>query len=287
MLDLKPGRPVAAPKDAAALVLLRDGNDGVEVFCVERNKQSGFMGGALVFPGGKLDATDSDSSWLDLTTPPRAPRASAEPFTRDGTHLRALAVAACRESLEEAAILPVTAPVACADLFALRARLKADAGALASFLRARGIRLDLAALQPFSRWITPEAESRRFDARFFVSIAPEGQTGAHDERETMASFWATTAEILRRFDAGEVHLAPPTHRVLSLIGEHEDAASVLAMAASSCLDPICPRLVPQGDTMALTLPGDPEHEVREARVKGPSRFVLRGERWLSEDAPRL
>jgi hypothetical protein len=62
------------------------------------------------------------------------------------------------------------------------------------------------------------------------------------------------------------------------------------MAASSCLDPICPRAVEQhdarGETMALVLPGDPEHTVREARVPGASRYVLRGDRWSAENPPR-
>lgn len=278
------------PRDAATLVLVRDGAGGLEVFCVERNKQSRFLGGAIVFPGGKLDAGDGGAQWEDLVTTPREPQASGAPFTSDQMHLRALAIAACRESLEEAAILPVAGEgarrVDGAALDALRKDLDKDAGALARFLEARALRLDLAALRPFARWITPEAEARRFDARFFLAVAPAGQSGAHDEHETMASFWATPVEVLRRFHAGEVQLAPPTHRILTLLGELKDAAEAVAFADTSNLDPICPRLVPQGDTLALLLPGDPEHEVREARVPGRSRYVLRGERWLSEEPPR-
>src|SRR5690606_2167151 len=120
--------------------------------------------------------------------------------------------------------------------------------------------------------------SRRYDARFFVAVAPAGQTGAHDERETMASFWATPTEVLRRWEAGEVQVAPPTHRTIALLATCPTASAVIALAAESCLDPICPRLVQQteGDavTMALTLPGDPEHDVAEMRIPGPSRYVL-------------
>ena len=145
--------------------------------------------------------------------------------------------------------------------------------------------LDLAALHPFAHWITPTVESRRFDARFFVARAPEGQEGAHDMAETMASFWATPAELLARFARDEVQLAPPTHRNLTLLASAATVDQALADAAQACLDPICPELVPQGDTMALTLPGDPQHSVKEARVPGPSRYVLRGERWRAEDAP--
>jgi 8-oxo-dGTP pyrophosphatase MutT (NUDIX family) len=283
MLDVKLNRTdAAAPKDAATLILVREGASGVEIFCVQRSKESRFMGGAIVFPGGKLDARDADAAWNDLATAPRSAS-----FANDEAHLRALAIAACRESLEEAAILPVSrGTVSDDDLLALRTRAKDDADAIRSFLAERSLVLDLAALHALGRWITPEAESRRFDARFFVCVAPAGQSGAHDQYETTHSFWATAAEILRRFEAGEVQLAPPTHRIVTLLGEQPNAAAVLAMADRSCKEPICPKLVQQGDTMALVLPGDPEHEVRESRVAGGSRYVLRDGRWRSEDPTR-
>ena len=289
VLDLEADRAAVIPKDASTLVLVRTGaGGGVEVFCVERNKQSRFMGGAIVFPGGKLDDSDVLAEWTPLTTPPRLPTRSTVPFTVSDAHFRSLAIAGARETLEEAAILHVYGgAVRQEELLALRKELETAADALRDFLSKRRLRLDLAALHPFARWITPEAESRRFDARFFVAIAPENQPGAHDERETTSSFWAAPAEVLRRFDSGEVQLMPPTHRTLALLADCDSTASVLAMADASDLDPICPRLVPhqdaQGETMALVLPGDPEHELRVRRVPGKSRYVLRGDRWRSED----
>jgi 8-oxo-dGTP pyrophosphatase MutT (NUDIX family) len=296
VLDLKLGRPAAPPKDAATVILVRDSAQGVEVFCVERSKQSRFLGGAIVFPGGKLDAADAADEWAALVTDPRTPATpGVVPFTNDSAHLRALAIAACRETLEEAAMLHVAGEdddITQEDLFILRSRLAAEPGALRAFLADRKVRLDLQALHPLARWVTPEAESHRYDARFFVAVAPVGQTGAHDDHETMSSFWAPPAEVLRRWDASEVKVAPPTHCTLALLSSCTTTESVLALARASCLDPICPRLVPQKgrngsqDTLALTLPGDPEHEVQERRVAGPSRYVLRGDRWLAEDAPR-
>jgi len=293
VLDLKPDREPVTPKDAATIVLVRAGASagGVEVFCVERNKKSRFMGGAIVFPGGKLDPSDVLAEWTPLTTPPRIPSRSAVPFTANEGHFRALAIAAARETLEEAGILHVhDGAVTQDELFALRKDMTESPDLLRSFLAARRLRVDLAALHPFARWITPVAESRRFDARFFVAIAPEGQSGAHDEKETMASFWAAPSEVLRRFDEGEVQLMPPTHRTLAMLADCATVKDVLLLASSTSLDPIMPRLVSHkdagGETMALVLPGDPEHEVREMRVPGPSRYVLRGERWLPEDPPR-
>lgn len=288
MLDLDMNRPGVPPKDAATLVLVRDSDAGLEVFCVERSRGSRFMGGAVVFPGGKLDPADADPAWAPLVTPPRAARPG---FAEDDAHLRALAVAGCRESLEEAALLPLAGGAASpADLLALREQMKEKPEALRAFLAARGLRLDLGALHPFARWITPTAESRRFDARFFVAVAPEGHAGAHDEHETVTSFWITPSDLLRRFERGEVQLMPPTHRTIDHLAGCATSADVLAMAASTSLLPICPRFVKHvdaaGETLALVLPGDPDHDVREPRVAGPSRYVLRGDRWLSEDAPR-
>jgi 8-oxo-dGTP pyrophosphatase MutT (NUDIX family) len=290
VLDLKADREPVTPKDAATLVLVRAAGDGIEVFCVERNKQSRFMGGAIVFPGGKLDGSDVLAEWTPLTTPPRLPTRSAIAFTSSDAHFRSLAIAGARETLEEAAILHVhDGTVTQDELFVLRRELETVPDALRSFLATRRLRLDLGALHPFARWITPEAESRRFDARFFVAIAPAGQAGLHDERETMASFWASPTEVLRRFEAGEVQLMPPTHRTIAMLADCATTTAVLAMADASCLDPICPRLVKHtdagGETTALVLPGDPEHDVREQRVPGESRYVLRGDRWRSENHP--
>jgi 8-oxo-dGTP pyrophosphatase MutT (NUDIX family) len=293
VLDLKLDRPAAAPIDAATMVLVRDAARTIEVFCVERSKKSRFLGGAVVFPGGKLDAGDGADAWASLVTDPRAPtRAPAEPFARDAAHLRALAVAAARETLEEAALLHVArGAVGHDEALALRAELTMDPAALRRFLAGRGLLLDLDALHPFARWITPVSEARRYDARFFVAIAPPGQHGAHDEHETMSSFWAPPAEVLRRWAAGEIQIAPPTHATLAQLAACATTDAVLAHAAAGCLDPVCPRAVPQRiagepDALALVLPGDPEHDVRERRVPGPSRYVLRGDRWMPEDAPR-
>jgi 8-oxo-dGTP pyrophosphatase MutT (NUDIX family) len=294
MLDLDPARTAAPPKPAATLVVVRDGRPGLEVFCVERQKV-GFLGGAIVFPGGKMDEADLDRRWVDHATAPRPP---ATPMAADDDTYRALAVAACREALEEAAILPVVGtPLDHATRLAWRARTArrgkteppTDAATLLQLVTDAKVKVDLAALWPMSRWITPVAESRRFDTRFFLYAASAEQTGVHDDHETTASFWATPAEVLRRFVAGELQLAPPTHRTLETLVAAPDTRAALAMAAASCLEPICPSLVTHvdsvGQTMALVLPGDPEHDVRESRSPGASRYVLRGDRFLPGEAP--
>lgn len=287
MLDLDPNREGAKARDAATLIVVRDARDGggIEVFCVERQKV-GFLGGAVVFPGGKLDASDVDSGWADASTPPRP---SGTPIAADEATARGLAVAACREALEEAAILPLVGTQRSHDeLLAWRARV-AGGESLLSLLTTHGAKLDLAALHPMARWVTPAAESRRFDTRFFLYVAEASLTGAHDDHETTASFWAAPAEVLRRFAAGLLQLAPPTHRTLEILATAPDTRTAVTLADAACLDPVCPRLVThrdaRGETLGLVLPGDPEHEVREPRSPGHSRYVLRGDRFLPEDPP--
>ena len=171
------------------------------------------------------------------------------------------------------------------EMIDLRANVAREQISLRAFLAQAKLRIDLAALTPLARWVTPTAEARRFDARFFVAMAPAGQNGAHDESETMASFWATPEDLLHRFSKGEVALAPPTHRTVEGLLAFRTAAEAIAAAKDACLAPICPTLVRQGETLALTLPGDPEHPVKEMRIAGKSRYVLRGEQWLPENAP--
>jgi 8-oxo-dGTP pyrophosphatase MutT (NUDIX family) len=279
MLDLKMDREGPPPRDAATLLLVRDTPSGIEVFCVERHKKSGFMGGAIVFPGGKLDDADRDAAWSSL-----APDDASDEATR------ALKIAACREALEEAAILPVAGGALAHDeLLALRTRIAAGEESLTAFLARKKLTLDLTALHPFARWVTPIAEARRFDTRFFVVSAPPGQHGAHDDHETTSSFWARPRDVLARFDAGQVQLAPPTHRTLEIFAELPTASDVITRAGTLSLEPICPVLVKhtdaRGETMALVLPGDPEHAIRDARTPGLSRFVLRGDRFFPENAP--
>ncbi|WP_394842402.1 hypothetical protein LZC95_35705 [Pendulispora brunnea] len=266
------------PVDASTLILLRDADNAVSCFFVQRNKNTKFMGGMVVFPGGKVDEADRDPAWTSLCTAPGRPE------------WQSLGVAACREALEEGAILPVAGgSLDHATLLDWRRRLNAES--LRELVRAHGLRLDLAALRPISRWLTPKTQSKRFDTLFFVARMPPGQEGTHDEHETVASFWATPAEVLARFDAGTIELAPPTHRTLEILATKKSIDDVFALANEATLETICPELVrhidPEGDTMALVLPGDPEHSVREARIAGLSRFVMRRGAWRPEPAPRL
>ncbi|MCU0681926.1 MAG: hypothetical protein MUF34_06655 [Polyangiaceae bacterium] len=143
----------------------------------------------------------------------------------------------------------------------------------------------MAALRPFARWVTPEAEPRRYDAFFFLLRLPEGQQGESDLGETTHGFWATPAEVLRRFVAGSLMLAPPTLRCLELLAAEASIEAAFALAERQTLLPVCPQFLPGADPPALVLPGDPAHAIAERRVEGQTRFVLREGRFWSEEPP--
>lgn len=275
------------PRHASTVVVVRERPGALEVFCVRRHVRSGFLGGAVVFPGGKVDPSDEAEIWSSLTSEPAARTdemtAVFDPAAPSVT-ARALVIAACRESLEEARILPLDTPVGDAVVEELRLELQAAPDAFATVLRQRGLRLALDALVPWGRWVTPNAEMHRYDARFFLLELPAGQEGCHDDHETTMSFWDAPSAVLDRSARGEIFLAPPTTRTLELLEAVRDARDARALAAEQSLLPVCPTFIP-GDVPLLALPGDPAHAVPERRVSGPTRFALREGRFVSEDPP--
>ena len=282
MLDFDPSRPPVPPRPASTVLPLRDRDGRVEVFCVVRHPKSGFLGGVVAFPGGKVDAGDSEAAYDEVVTDvhPSLLRL-AEPAAPP----RALAIAACRESLEEAAIVPTVGDALdAAGAIELREALNAGKP-LATALRERGLRLDLGRLHTFARWVTPTAESRRFDATFFLLVAPRGQEGAFDAHETTSGFWETPSSVLERWARGEIQLAPPTVRCLELLAGCARTSDAVALVDEQSLLPICPKFVADASGPMLALPGDPAHDIAEKRVNGPTRFVLRDGRFVGTDPP--
>lgn len=270
------------PRDAATVVVVRDGPHGLELFCVERHRKSGFMGGALVFPGGKVDASDHADSWCALTTPLRD---RSLQLADSESAARAFAIAALREALEEAAILPVTGGTLGAQAVRdLRQLLLGGepTRSLESALRAMGRGLDTSRLEGLSRWVTPVIEPKRFDTRFYLLEMPEDQVGEHDNHETTRSLWSSPADILARWERGEVLLAPPTSWTISLFVGAESVESAFEIARSQPLGRIEPIVTNDEGEPVVVLPGDPLHP--ESAIFGPevpTRFTLQNGRFVA------
>jgi 8-oxo-dGTP pyrophosphatase MutT (NUDIX family) len=286
MLDIDPLREGVPPRAAATVILLRDrplrdDKSALEVFLVRRTKSAAFMGGAYVFPGGKVDPTDSDPALitrLEEFTADAARLALAEDLEPEAA--LAFFIAAIRETFEESGVL-FAKHATRFDLNRVRARL-ASGTSFSVLVNDLELSLEPQMLVPFARWVTPSVEQRRFDARFFVAAAPDDMAATHDETETITSCWKTPSEAIAEHAEKLIDLPPPTLRTLEELASFEHSSDVLALARSRRPPLVRPVFRDLGDGIwILALPGDPEHPEREARLPGPTRFTLRDGHFVS------
>jgi 8-oxo-dGTP pyrophosphatase MutT (NUDIX family) len=244
----------AQPRDAATVVVLRDGARGPEVYLVKRSRQVDFMAGAHVFPGGRLDKADSSPSTCALLSTEAKDLHARLGEPLPATHAAGLFVAAIRETFEEAGLLLGRLA---AGWGADDARHAVANGALFSTLVEH---LDARALVPWARWVTPEVSPKRFDARFFVARAPEGQEPRVDGREATEGLWITPREALARWAEGDMQLPPATAKSIDALAVHRTVDEALAAAAALRPPPVVMPVVWNEDGRAyISLPGDPRH----------------------------
>ncbi len=281
---------VAPARPASTVVLLRDllSGRGFEVFLVRRHDNVAFMGGAYVFPGGRVDPADRtppDASWCD-----GAEQAAGHFPDLPAADAVAYHVAALRELFEEAGVLlargadghVVRARDAAAEarLAAARAALHTTAAPFPYLMQQEGLRLALDLLVPLSHWVTPEIEIKRFDTRFFVTRVPVGQEPVHDHGETTHSEWLRPEAAVERCRRGEIRLPPPTWTTLKELARFERVEDALAWAARRPMIRVQPGFVKRPDLTMLTLPGDPLHPPMPGyEVPEDTRFVLKDGRW--------
>ena len=240
------------PRPAATVVLLRERAPGFQLLLMRRNRSAGFVPGAYVFPGGRVDAQDADRglvSRLERLTPEAAAVRLALP---DGDPPAiAYYLAAAREVFEEAAVLvarprerflPGTA-AGRAHLIRLREHLLAGTLGFAEVLDDLGVGIDGSALEYIAHWITPEAETRRYDTRFFAALAPAGSRSAPDPREMTDSLWLSPGEALDRHRAGRLPMIFPTIRTLEQLSAFSTADAVLAHYRTRDIPVVMPSLV--------------------------------------------
>lgn len=239
-----------APIDSATVMVLRDGAQGLEVLMVRRHGDSGVLGGAHVFPGGKLDATDGETVFQGEQQDPTWYAGTLNEPDLPASVARGLFRAAVRETREEC-----------------------------------GLDLAVETLWPWSRWITPRQPSvsrKRFDTRFFVAPAPAGQQAVHDNVEATEAVWVRPRDGLQRYWAGEIDLAPP--QIMSLVQLARVADVAQAMAAARQRPPVLvePHPFDEYGERVICYPGDPLHPVRAAAWVGPTRLRFRHRRFEPE-----
>jgi 8-oxo-dGTP pyrophosphatase MutT (NUDIX family) len=226
-------------RDAATVLLVRDGDAGLEVFMLRRSLNSVFVGGAYVFPGGAVDEADRHAD-LEAVCDGRSD-AGASALLGVDTGGLAYWVAAVRECFEEAGVLLAHAgdghvisfaDPGVADRFRLH-RKAVDSGEhrLIDVCRIEDLHIAADQIHYISHWITPRGAPRRYDTRFFVAAAPAEQVPLHDDRETIANLWVRPSDALERERKGELEMIFPTIKTLEAIAGFDRSADLIEAVA--------------------------------------------------------
>jgi 8-oxo-dGTP pyrophosphatase MutT (NUDIX family) len=253
-------------------MLLRDGDDGLEVFMLQRTMSASFARGMYVFPGGRVDDADHGEAFEPVCDDVDDAAASLRLGLEHGG--LAWMVAAIRECFEEAGVL-LARPVDGADVVrfdsddvvarfsAARHAVHGGELSLVDLCRAERLQLLTDQIHFVDHWVTPVGERRRFDTRFFMTKAPEAQVPLHDDIETIASLWVRPEEALRMWSARELNMFPPTVVSLRRLARFSTASDALADAAVQPRPPQrLPRLVlgPNEEFIDVILPDEAGYE---------------------------
>ena len=232
---------------AATLVLFRERDAGSpELLVVERSAKMAFAGGAIVFPGGRIDGDDhaiaADGRFVG----------GASGFDVEEAAAR---VAAIRETLEESGIA-IGFAQSPAQMWIDAARKRLHARELFSAILEGGdIQLALDHLIPFARWRPNFREARIFDTRFYIARAhPDTPEPVVDQTENVLSFWASAADLLTAADTGKVKVIFPTRRNLERLALFDDFASAEAHASAIPVEIICPYFEDRDGERYLCIP---------------------------------
>ena len=260
--------PVPA-RPASTVVILRDGPESIEVFMVVRHHAIDFASGALVFPGGKVDAEDSDPAWTEL-----APQTPAAPE-------RAFFVAAARETFEEAGLVLarrrgtrdiVDAETAHRLVETYRAALLKGETTFVDIIRREDLELAGDLMVPFAHWITPERVPKRFDTHFIMITAPMAQIGAHDGGESVEGLWITPLQALNEAAAGARTLVFATRMNLEKLSRYRTVAEAVEVTRSRPVVTVMPKLLSNDGGRLMQIPAEADYGVTEVFVEEGSRL---------------
>ena len=237
------------PIPAATLVVVRDRPASPpELLMVERAAEMVFAGGALVFPGGRIDKADQAGA--------------------DGLSDGAARVAAIRETIEETAIPVGLSPLPTPEeARAMQAALVADRPF--EEVRGYGYNLVLEALTPLARWLPNFHVTRRFDTLFYIARAPDGDWQPNViAGECSGAFWLAAAEALERERSGDARLIFPTRRNLERLAQHASFAAMRADAEAHPIDPVTPWVEEHDGERFIVIPDHLGYPVTREKLDG-------------------
>jgi 8-oxo-dGTP pyrophosphatase MutT (NUDIX family) len=250
----------AVPRPAATAALLRDGPDGPEVLLLKRARSTGFIPGAWVFPGGRVDEEDGDPS-LVARVRGLTPEVAAQRLGLDGVHdgppAIAFYLAAIRETFEETGLWPGEADLPTGGaprVLEVRDALLAGSCSFEEALDALAWTLPGGALDYVGHWTTPVVEPRRYTTRFFGSMVRGETEPTVDERETAEALWLTPLRALEANLQGRLPMVFPTLHTLRELAKGGSAAEVLERMRHREVVSIVPRLVRTPEGVALRVP---------------------------------
>jgi 8-oxo-dGTP pyrophosphatase MutT (NUDIX family) len=257
----------AEPRDAATVVLLRPGARGPEVYLLRRQTSMAFAGGMCVFPGGGVDprdyATEGGADELverGLWAGP-SPSEWAARLGVDEPKARALVCAAVRETFEESGVLlagagpdEVVADTTGDEWEADRVALETRELSMTAFLEKRSLVLRTDLLGPWSGWLTPVFEPRRYRTWFFVARLPEGQVTRDVSSESSSVAWLGAQEAVDQVEQQQIFMLPPTWLTCLDVAQHADPDAVLVEAQTRTVEMFMPEVVADGDEFILSTP---------------------------------
>lgn len=196
----------AAPKDAAAVILIRENTDpnNPEVFWVKRSDQLAFLGGFHAFPGGQIDSDD----------------ASVEVRNAPNPETSAMISGAARELFEELGVLVARGgdTLTKGQRTSLLDDLESGRMSWSALLDHYDLYLDANYFTYVGRWVTPPFNARRFDTWFFLVNCPPKQEPLVVAGELAGGEWLPARDAYARWMRDEVVAVPPTLHALQMLG---------------------------------------------------------------------
>ncbi len=236
---------------AATMILLDDRPD-LQVLMLLRNDSSGFVASHTIFPGGAIEQDDRSSTWDDLISGLTNEEADEQLRTEEA---RSYWIAAIRETIEEVGVVIGSDED---GLLEDRKTLENGTSNFSQIISQRALSLNLSAVKPISRWITPMGGSRRYDTYFFVARSRSSVIPRVDGKEAVEVFWITPSEALQKWELGELTMISPTLATLKQLQTYRNTDEIFSVLDSKPL-PENIRIIDESKALPL-FPNDENYE---------------------------